>query len=209
MAAAVPWIIMGGTSLVSAWLSNRKTKEEKSAQTAQAASLSQLASQGKQNFNAGFPAMQSSLSYYQTLLNGNRAAQQQAIAAPVAQLTDTFRGAERGLDRSMVRGGVRDMATADLHRDRANQIGQLTTGVQPLAAANLGQLGSAATGMASGPLSTAAGGFGQMGAMATQDRMNRNASYAGAANNIGEMAFNIWRQKQAKGGQPLDSTGAG
>jgi hypothetical protein len=201
MAAAVPWIVMGGSSIVSAWLGSRKSKQEKSAQSAQAASLTQLARQGQQNFNAGFPAMNSALNYYQTLLSGNRAAQSQALAAPMAGITDTFRGAEQGLERQGVRGGVKDMAVADLQRDKANQIGQLTAGVQPMAAANLGQLGSAATGMASGPLSASAIGFGNMAGAATQDRMYRNSLYQNSANNIGEMAFGIWKQKQAgKGG---------
>jgi hypothetical protein len=197
MAAAVPWIIMGGTSLVSSYLASRKSKEEKAAQSGQAANLRQLTEQGAQNFGAGFPAMQSSLKYYSTLLNGNRAAQQQAIAAPTAQLTDVFRGAERNLDRQGVRGGSRDLAVAELGRDRANQIGQLTTGVQPMAAANMGQLGSALVGAASGPLQAAAGGYGQMNAAALQNRQYSNQVWGQSANNMGTMAFDIWKNKQA------------
>lgn len=189
---------MGASSLGSAYLSSRRSKEEKSAAGSQAAALQQGMQQGAANFKVGHPAMTSALSYYDTLLKGNRAAQSQAVAAPTAQITDLYRGAERGLDRSMVRGGAKDLAMSEMSRDRVGQLSQLTAGVQPMAAANLGQLGSAATGMASGPLATAAQGFGDMNQMAMQNRMYRNQAYGQAGNNIGNMAFNVWKQKQTK-----------
>src|SRR5262245_4626239 len=80
--------------------------------------------------------------YYSTLLKGNRAAMSQAVAAPTAQLTDLYRGAEKGLVRSGVQGAQRETAAAELNRDRASKIAGLVTGVQPWAAGQLGQLGT-------------------------------------------------------------------
>jgi hypothetical protein len=88
------------------------------------------------------PYMQQAGNYYSTLLRGNRAAMQQAIAGPTAQITDVYRGAERGLERSGVRGAARDVAAGDLARARASQIAGLTTGVQPAAAEALAKLGT-------------------------------------------------------------------
>lgn len=92
--------------------------------------------------------LQGPANYYQTLLRGNRAAMAGAVAGPTAQLTDVYRGAERGLERSGVRGAARDVASADLNRQRASQIAGLTTGVQPAAAAGLAGLGSEVLGAA-------------------------------------------------------------
>lgn len=196
MAAAVP-IIMAGASIYSAYRAGKKSKEEKAALAGQGAANQQLMEQGKQNFGVGFPAMRSALNYYQTLLQGNRAAMSQAVAGPTAQLTDLYRGAERNLDRQGVRGGSRDLAVAELGRDRTNQLAQLTTGVQPMAAANLGQLGSAATGMGSGPLAAAGSSYANMAQQGFQQRQYSNQAWGQAAQNVGGLAFDMWKNKQA------------
>ncbi len=84
--------------------------------------------------------------YYQKLLGGNRALATQAVAAPRAAISDVYRGAERSLERSGVRGAARDVASADMARQRAGQISSLITGVQPGAAAALTSIGETQTG---------------------------------------------------------------
>jgi len=87
------------------------------------------------------PWMKQAGNYYSTLLSGNRAAQAQAQAAPMAQISQQYRGAERGLERSGVRGAARDVAAGELGRERVSKMAGLTTGVQPMAAEALGNLG--------------------------------------------------------------------
>lgn len=93
-----------------------------------------LISGGAQTTARGLNAAGQGANYYSALLGGNRALQTQATAAPRAALTDVYRGAERGLEHSGVRGAARDVASADLNRDRAGKIAGLVTGVQPGAA---------------------------------------------------------------------------
>src|SRR3990172_6623730 len=90
----------------------------------------------------GVPALQQAGSYWSRLLGGNRAQMAQATAGPRAALTDIYRGAERGLAGSTVRGAARDVAQGELIRSRASQIAGLTTGVQPAAAQALQGVGS-------------------------------------------------------------------
>jgi hypothetical protein len=88
------------------------------------------------------PYLKNAGSYYQTLLNGNRAAMAQATAAPRAQLQEAYRGAATGLAQSGIRGAAKDVLAGNLQRQGAGQIAGLTTGVQPAAATALGALGS-------------------------------------------------------------------
>lgn len=102
------------------------------------------------------PYIEKPANYYQQLLGGNRAAMTQAVAPGIASATDVYRGAERNLDRTGVRGAARDVASADLGRQRAGQIASLTTGVQPWAAGQLAGLGTGLLGQAT-PLYGTAG----------------------------------------------------
>lgn len=200
-AAAVP-IMMGATSLGQAYFGSRRSGEEKRLLGAQTNQLNQLSGQGASLFGAGMPAMRSAISYYDTLLRGDRASQAQALAGPVAGITDLYRGTEANLQRSGVRGGVKDLATAELGRDRANQIGQLTAGVQPQAASALAAMGSSATGQAQGATGGAAAGFGGMAQGATAHRMNRADALGNATSDIGELLFHAWRSKAGGGSKP-------
>ncbi len=198
--AAIPAVIGAAGSIGSALIGSRRSGAEKQALAGQQASASQLMSQGQSLFGAGMPAMRSALSYYDTLLNGNRAAQAQAIAAPTANITDMYRGAERNLERTGVRGGVKDLAMAELGRDRTSKLAQLTTGVQPMAAGALGSLGGQAAGMATGATSAAGGQYSTILGQQFQNRQNTNAMFGQAADNTGEMIYQVWKNKQGKGG---------
>jgi hypothetical protein len=88
------------------------------------------------------PYLKNAGNYYQTLLNGNRAAMAQATAAPRAQLQEAYRGAKTGLAQSGIRGAAKDVLAGNLERQGAGQIAGLTTGVQPAAATALGNLGT-------------------------------------------------------------------
>ena len=153
------WMTLGkiglgvGGSVLGNWLGGKsaksamqRTPEELEALRGGQGAARGLAGQGSMLTQTGMPGIRGASDYWSTLLHGNRAAMSQATAAPRGAITDQYRGAERGLERSGVRGGVRDLAMAELSRDRAGKIAGLTTGVQPAAAANLAQLGTTLTG---------------------------------------------------------------
>lgn len=96
--------------------------------------------QGQQAFSFGMPNLQKAGNYWSNLLSGSRAGIAGAIAPEVSALTDTYRGAQRSLERSAP-GPGRDVAAAELNRQRAGQIGGLALGVRPAAAEQLGSLG--------------------------------------------------------------------
>ena len=73
--------------------------------------------------------------YYAPILAGNRGAMAAALSPERAQITDIYRGASRGLDRSGVRGADRDLAEAELGRQRAGQL----AGLAPVARAGAAQ----------------------------------------------------------------------
>lgn len=144
-----PLITQGGAA-AAAWYGGKKAQEaaqKRSPEEAQALGGAQgvgaeTSEAARAALGEGRPYLQQAGNYYQTLLRGSRGAMQQAVAGPTAQLTDVYRGAERGLERSGVRGAARDVATSDLNRERASKIAGLTTGVQPYAADALAKMGS-------------------------------------------------------------------
>ena len=200
-------IVTGGISAFSAIKNARAAGKQNNmmgqAQQGQMQSLAQGRQMGGDLFKAGMPATQNALNYYTTLLRGNRAAMQMATAGPAAQLTDTYRGAERGLERAGVRGGEAATARAELNRDRANSIAQLTTGQQGNAAAMLGQLGGDATSQGVRSVEGASIGYGnlagQAGDRANQYTQNERADWGGVGRSIGEI-LKIWNQRRGGGG---------
>lgn len=156
LAPAMPWILKGGAAVGSALLGRksqsmaqaRSPEEQQALSGAQGAAGGMqrtgqgLVNAGQTTVNQGLGNVNQAAGYWSTLLGGNRAAMSQATAAPRAGITDIYRGAERGLERSGVRGAARDVAKSELNRDRASKIAGLTTGVQPMAAEQLGGLGT-------------------------------------------------------------------
>lgn len=155
LAPAIPWIAKGG-SLLAGWLGGKKAQssamarspEEQQALTGAQTGANALTGMGRSLFGGGQDTLGRGTgflgqagNYWQTLLGGSRAAMAQATAGPRAAITDQYRGAERGLERSGLRGGVRDLASAELSRDRAGKVAGLTTGVQPMAAQGLSSVG--------------------------------------------------------------------
>jgi hypothetical protein len=120
----------------------KRSPEEQAALGGAQGVAGQAAGMAGELYGESKPYLRQAGNYFSTLLRGNRAAMQQAVAGPTAQLTDVYRGAERGLERSGVRGAQRQVAAGDLARDRASKIAGLTTGIQPYAAEQLGKLGT-------------------------------------------------------------------
>ncbi len=145
LAPALPWLVkglqiagpvlgglLGGKKAQSS--AQQRSPEEQAALAGAQGAGGALMNQGRRLTDMGLPALQSGMSYYQTLLSGNRSAMAGATAAPRGGITDAYRGATRNLDQSGIQGAARDVATADLNRDRTARIAGLTSGVQPAAA---------------------------------------------------------------------------
>lgn len=156
-----PLITTGGAAAggVLAAKAAQKSAQKRSPEEAQALGgaqgvAGQTAAAGRSLLGESRPYITQPANYYQALLHGNRAAMTQAVAPGIASATDVYRGAERSLDKSGVRGAARDVASGELARQRAGQIASLTTGVQPAAAGALAGLGQNLMGQAGGLYST-------------------------------------------------------
>ncbi len=105
----------------------------------QAGSLNQI---GSNFLGKGEQALQGVEGYYSPLLRGDRAAIDQSLSPEIAGITDVYRGANKNLDRSGIRGPQRDVASAELNRDRAGQLALLRPQARAGAAAGMAGLGT-------------------------------------------------------------------
>lgn len=177
--------------------------------TAQAGLANQQREQGQQLFSYGMPLLQRSGDYYSKILGGNRAATDIAIAPDVNAIGDSYRGAFRSLTR-MTPGANRDVAQADLIRQRAGQIGGLVPAARAGAAnatANLGQVGvsggqqglSASSSSTSNLLSSLLGQSNNL--FERQQYGNQQSADQGKAlSQLLTMFAQAWQGRQAKGG---------
>lgn len=86
------------------------------------------------------PDFEQAAGYYRNILSGDRAAAAGALAPDIAAITENYRGAERNA-QSTLRGGQRDLALAELNRDRVGKTAGLRAQLRPGAAAALSDIG--------------------------------------------------------------------
>lgn len=161
MPMAVP-LIGAGISAFSSW--RQRKAQQKAGAVGGPASLegpatalaAQQGQQGQGLFNFGMPQLQRAAGYYGNLLSGSRSAIASTIAPDVAALSDTYRGAARNLERAPP-GAGRDVAAADLNRQRAGQIGGLAMAVRPNAAAQVAGMGQFGVGQGTSATASAGG----------------------------------------------------
>lgn len=157
-----------------------------------------LLKQGQAATGMGLDTLSQPTSYWSKLLGGNRASMAQATAGARGSITDIYRGAERGIDRSNIRGAQRDVAKSDLNRDRAGKIAGLTTGVQPAAAEslagvgnNMAQIGTSMSGQG-GQLQQGGGNlFSNLLGQATNNRQYGRQEGEKSSSHIGSFLFDI------------------
>lgn len=197
---------MGGSALVSTVLGNKsasdtadklsqRTPEELALIKSQTGLADQQRQQGADLFGSAMPAVKNTLSYYQTLLSGNRSARM-AAASPEAQDTAAaYQGADLAARRNNLTGGQRDQALADNNKAKAGAVARLVTGVRPAAAAALGGLGTNLVGASTSANASAGNIYGNL---IGQDQQNRQqAGYLGlqqgnkTASSIGALVANL------------------
>lgn len=103
------------------------------------------------------PAISKAMAYYSKLAGGNSAAIQSTLAPQIASMTDVYRGAESGMTNKMGPGAGRDMAVADLQRQKAAQLSMMPMMARTNANEQLGTMGQTMTGQANSMLGMAAG----------------------------------------------------
>ena len=115
----------------------------KNAGQQQLATGSALTGAGMKSFNAGDTDLNAASGYLRTLVGGSRGAMTAALGPEVGAITSAYRGAQSSLDRGGATGATREMATADLARERAGRISGLAMAVRPQAVSQLSQIGTA------------------------------------------------------------------
>jgi hypothetical protein len=197
----IPLIAQGAGMLGGAIAGKKATKaaqqrspEEMQALTGAQGAADSLGKQGGDFLQQSKPWMQQPANFYQTLLSGNRAAMSNAVAAPMAQISQQFRGAERGLDRSGIRGAARDVAAGELGRDRVSKMAGLTTGVQGAAAEGLAGLGTTSAQLGAGMAGQGGSIYANLlnqGATNRQYARQEGGQTAGAIGNLAATAGNV------------------
>lgn len=179
----------------------KRSPEEQAALAGASGAAGSMGRQGSELIGQGGGYLGQAGNYYSTLLGGNRAQMAQATAGPRAALTDVYRGAERGLERSGVRGAARDVATADLGRQRASSLSSLVTGVQPGAAAGLAGLGGQAL-SAGGQLSQGSGSiYSNLLGQGAQNRQYGRQEGQNFGSGVGGFLFDILNSSGKFGGK--------
>jgi hypothetical protein len=210
LAPAVPWIVKGGAMLGASLLGKKaqssamkRSPEEQAALGGAQDTAGQLSETGGSLIGQGTPLTGQAANYWSTLLGGNRAAMSQATAGPRGAVTDIYRGAESNLERSGVRGASRDVAKAELGRDRAGKIAGLTTGVQPFAAQQLAEIGSDQTRTGANMLGQSGSIWGNLLGAGYQNRLYGRQEGEKFGGSMGGLLFDILSGtigKMGKGG---------
>ena len=165
-------------------------------------------------FRSAAPAYDAAAAYYTPLASGSRGAMDQALAPDRAAVTDTYRGASNALNASGVRGGSRDLATAELNRDRAGRLALLAPAARANAAAALpgiaagrtqlgaaqGGVGTALSGQSIAAQTGAAGAQSNLFAGAHQTQALLRPGQEGANSAIGGMIFDALRSQGGRKG---------
>src|SRR6266571_679626 len=187
----------------------QRSPEELAALTGAQGTAGALSAGGQNLLTTGAQTQAPATNYFQTLLSGNRAAQTQAVAAPRAALTDVYRGAERNLDQSGVRGAQRDVASADLGRQRAGQIGGLITGVQPGAASTLASIGQGQQALGAPMLGQSGAIYSNLLGQGTANRQYARGEGEKAGAGIGGLIVDVLRGTKWGGRRGSYPTGGG
>jgi hypothetical protein len=198
LAPAVPWLVKGGAALAGGLLGRKaqssamqRSPEERQALAGAQGVATNLQQTGGGLIQQGQQTLAQPTNYWSRLLGGNRASMAQATAAPRAAISDVYTGAERNLERSGVRGAARDVASAELGRERAGKIAGLTTGVQPGAAAQLGEIGSEYLGRGAPMLGQAGSIYSSLLGQGQYNRMYGREQGQQAGTQIGGLIFDI------------------
>jgi hypothetical protein len=115
--------------------------------SAQIANMNASTAQSQQLFGETNPGLTMAESYYQSLASGNQSKIFSAIAPAVSQINSASQGAVQNIRNNTPRGGVEQLAEANVQQQRAGQIGQLATSAYTGAAPALASLSGQGIGL--------------------------------------------------------------
>lgn len=191
----IPLAIMAGGAIISHYANKKATadaqkrspEEAIDVKGAQGAAGTSVA-KGTEALDTGAETQKPATSFYDTLLHGNRAQQSQAVAAPTAKITDVYAGATRNLEQQGVRGAQKDVATANLNKDRASNIAGLVTGVQPAAASALTSIGEVQQNRGAGQVQGGGSTYSNLLGAGQTNRQKAQEAGTSAASSVGKLA---------------------
>lgn len=144
----IPLIAAGVSAGASAYSTHKRAQSEKAAREAQqplidaqTRAAQQQTQQGAELFSYGMPLLQRSGQYYSRLLGGDRAGLRLATLPERQEISETFRGAERAIDRAGVQGANKTVQRAELARAQATKLADLVPMARINAAQGAAQLG--------------------------------------------------------------------
>jgi hypothetical protein len=191
----VPLAIMAGGAIISHYANKKATAdaakrspEETAAQGAASTGATTLQDKGAESMTTGADTQRPATNYYDTLLRGDRASAAQATAAPAARITDIYSGAQKNLEQQGVRGAQKDVASADLNKNRASSLAGLVTGVQPAAAAALTSIGQTQQAQGIGATTSGNSTFTNLLGQGQQNRQAAQPAGTSAAASVGSLA---------------------
>jgi hypothetical protein len=174
----------GGPSASTTATQNQLTQSDIAIQQQQAAESSQL-------FDLSLPGVTQAEKYYSSIASGNPQAISSAIGPAVGQINTASQSAKQNIAQNTPRGGVEQLAEANVDAQRAGQIGNLgtqayTSAFPALASIGQGGLGASANEIASAISAGSAGSQSNAGLMQAQAQgkastMGFFGSLAGAA----------------------------
>lgn len=218
----IPLAVMAGGAIISHYAAKsatnsamQRTPEEQTALTGAQTGAKTLQTGGADALATGADTQRPATNYYDTLLRGDRAAQAQATAAPAARISDIYSGAARGLDQSGVRGAAKDVASADLNKNRASSLAGLVTGVQPAAAQALTSIGETQQNRGASMIHSANSTYSDLLGAGQKNRQAAQVAGTNTANSIGQLTTGAakiagdWWNNRNKGSGGMYPTGGG
>jgi hypothetical protein len=207
---AAPLIAMGVSAAFSAYQAHKQGQmadEQMNQYSEQSGLAKEMAQFGKEQYNISKPAQQQAMKYYQTLATGNRGAINNQLAPQYGQVTDYYRGAEKGMESKMAPGPGRDQAMAEMFRQKAGQLGMMPMASRNAAVGSLADMSK--TGMAQ---SSDFYGGGQRGLYGAGEALGKaHEAQMGAMNSWGSLGNSLmgtilpWLQGMKGGQKPLQS----
>lgn len=190
-AAAIP-LLKGGSMLAASWLGKKlggPNAQQKAGMTATQNATTQLGTAGSQLLQQGQGMTQQGGNYlgqagnYYSNLLGSRSALRSATAPETATALDYYKGAEGKVNRNL-RGGSRDVASAELDRQKVGQLAMIPAAARARAASGLSEVG---------------GQFGQMGNAAAGQGVYATGTSATAGSQLFNQGTGIGEQQRQAG----------
>ena len=186
-------LIAGGLAAGGAAASGKKArKKAQQAVDQQGAIQRESLGLSKEQLALGKTAFLPARDYWLALMGGGQPARD-AVGPMAAEVKFAHEAGRRSIEENLPRGGERNLAMAQSQTAQDRDTSRLHAGVQPLAAQNLAQLSSAATGAGVGLIPPA-----QIGASLAY-QSNQNQLNQQGASGIGRFLYNVMNGKSSGG----------